>query len=260
LKMQLAAKESSKSQVPSSKGKPALALIAFVPLAWLLLVTMTAGVQKIWHPSPKIGFLAQVAALKEKLPTLEQTAAAKATPALQKYSDLTFGELKTIVVPLQKQLEELRSNASADSQVRLFLAENGPLLDLYEARKAIADNKTQHFNNLLDAAVAGSFLILISTVFLMSLREWILLLARKKAADLRETPPTWLPDYALAQAKPLSGVALLALAFALVKELSGEADLDRARQAHTCACAEKSDVKIYTEVTEARFKGVRRCC
>jgi hypothetical protein len=55
-------------------------------------------------------------------------------------------------------------------------------------------------------------------------------------------------------------VTLLALAFALVKELSGEADLDRARQTHTCACEQKSDVKIYTEVTEQRFTGVKRCC
>src|ERR1700749_4798851 len=53
LKMQLATEESSKSQVPSSKSrKPALALIAFVPLVWLLAVTMTAGAQKIWHPNP----------------------------------------------------------------------------------------------------------------------------------------------------------------------------------------------------------------
>ncbi len=113
---------------------------------------------------------------------------------------------------------------------------------------------------MLDTAVTAVFLILVAAVFLISVREWILLLARKKAADLRETPPTWLPDYMLAQAKPLSAVALLALAFALTKELSGEADLDRARQAHTCARAEKSDVKIYNEVTEERFKGVRRCC
>jgi hypothetical protein len=101
----------------------------------------------------------------------------------------------------------------------------------------------------------------ITAIFLMSVREWILLLARKKVSDLRETPPTWLPDYALAQAKPWGAVALLALAFALVKELSGEAELDRARQAaHTCGCEQKPEVKIYTEVTDERFKGVRRCC
>src|SRR6185312_12274780 len=63
LKMQLKPREESKSQVPSSKGRPALALVALVPLLWLLAVTMTAGAQKIWHPNPKIGFLAQASVL-----------------------------------------------------------------------------------------------------------------------------------------------------------------------------------------------------
>jgi hypothetical protein len=116
------------------------------------------------------------------------------------------------------------------------------------------------FNNYLDAVVAGTFLFLVTAIFLMSVREWLLLVARKKAADLRETPPTWLPDYALAQAKPLSAVALLALAFALVKELSGEAELHRAHE-HACAHAPKpDDAQIYVQTTEERFNGVKRCC
>jgi carbon starvation protein len=127
------------------------------------------------------------------------------------------------------------------------------------AEKALQTNRTLIFNNRLDAVVAGTFLFLVTAIALMSLREWILLLARRKAADLHETPPVWLPDYALAQTKPLNAVALLALAFALVKELSGEADLDRARE-QACSCEVKSDAKIYTQVTEERFKGVRRCC
>ncbi len=219
LKMQLAPGESSKSQVPNFKvGRPAFALIAFIPLAWLLAVTMTAGVQKIWSSDPKIGFLAQAHLLERR--TLSRSGGRNG------------------------QSELFRSRSHLKQRKRIF-------------RSRI---RTLHSNNLIDAGVAGFFLVLISAIFLMSVREWILLLARKKAADLRETPPTWLPDYALAQAKPLSAVALLALAFALVKELSGEADLDRARHAHDCACVQKSDVKIYTEVTEARFKGVRRCC
>ena len=32
--------------------------ITLVPTAWLLVTTLTAGVQKIFHPSPNIGFLA----------------------------------------------------------------------------------------------------------------------------------------------------------------------------------------------------------
>jgi carbon starvation protein len=204
LKMQLAPREPNVQGPTSKVRRPALALIAFVPLVWLLAVTMTAGVQKIWDPSPKIGFLAQASWLKEH------------------------------------ELVEAKM--------------------VQDSREVIRKNHILRFNNQLDAVVAGTFLLLVSAIFLMSVRDWILLLARKKAADLHETPPTWLPDYALAQAKPLSGVALLTLAFALAKELSGEAELERARE-HACVQVQKpNDAQIYVQTTEQRFNGVKRCC
>jgi hypothetical protein len=59
----------------------------------------------------------------------------------------------------------------------------------------------------------------------------------------------------------------VALGFVLAKELSGEAQLERARQQATlCAhrhheqAAAKSDAQLYVQVTEQRFNGVRRCC
>jgi len=222
LKMQLVPADESKVQGPKSKvGRPVFALIAFIPLAWLLVVTTTAGVQKIWSSNPKIGFLAQAHSWKEQIDVAR------------------YG--LDYVGPVGPYSE------AADAKYN-------------QAVEQLPKNRVLYFNAMLDAAVTAVFLLLVWAIFLISLREWILLLARKKAAELRETPPTWLPDYALAQAKPLSAVALLALAFALAKELSGEADLDRARQTHVCACEQKSDAKIYNEVTEARFKGVRRCC
>ncbi len=60
--------------------------------------------------------------------------------------------------------------------------------------KAIAPLRKQVFNLRLDAAVTTFFLTLVAGIFLISVREWILLLARKKLAVLRETEPTWLPD------------------------------------------------------------------
>jgi hypothetical protein len=124
----------------------------------------------------------------------------------------------------------------------------------------IARQRTLRFNSQLDAVVAGTFLFLVAAIFLLSVREWVLLIARKKEADLHETPPTWLPDYAVAQSKPFNAVALLTLAFALVKELSGEAELHRAHE-HACAQAQPHDkAQIYVQTTEQRFNGVKRCC
>jgi len=48
-------------------ARPVHACLPALPLAWLLVVTMSAGWQKIWHPSPRIGFLAQARDLAGKL-------------------------------------------------------------------------------------------------------------------------------------------------------------------------------------------------
>ena len=184
----------------------------------LLAVTFTAGVQKIWHPDPRIGFLAQVKSLEEKISSPGTTA------------------------------------QSVDPK--------------WLAQKA-TDNRTrttQVYNNRLDAIVAGTFLVLVSIVVLLSIREWILLRSRRKSAVLHESEPTWLPDYAVTEpGAKLGGVGgAAALTLALAKELSGEAHIERAQvaQPHECQCRThaKSAQQIYVESTEQRFTGVRRCC
>ncbi|MGA2854289.1 MAG: carbon starvation CstA family protein, partial [Verrucomicrobiota bacterium] len=81
LKMQLGRDGVSPSQIESQKAgslgprhaippkarKPALALITLIPLIWLVAVTFTASMQKIWHPDPRIGFLAQAEKIKQGL-------------------------------------------------------------------------------------------------------------------------------------------------------------------------------------------------
>ena len=190
-----------KTDLSPKKQRPAFALITFIPLVWLLSVTMTAGYQKIFDPSPKIGFLASVKKLDAEFPALKDTAA------------LT--------------------------------------------------NRVLRFNNYLDAIVVGAFLVLVAMVFILSLREWILLLARKRPAELKETPPAWLPDYAVTEGRPTHFAGYATLAFALCKELSGEAEIDRAK-APECACTIRQEQpdkgKIYVEVTESRYKSIRRCC
>ena len=44
------------------------------------------------------------------------------------------------------------------------------------------------FNDRLDAVVAGVFIIVVVLVVMMSIREWALVLSRRKAAVSRETP------------------------------------------------------------------------
>jgi carbon starvation protein len=225
--------DQSKVQSPKSKVRgPALALITLVPLVWLLAVTVTAGVQKIWHADPRIGFLAQVNVLSGKLPALEQAlAAAKAM-----------------------------GDAGAIGQ----------------AEKALHTNGVLRFNNLLDAIVAAGFLLLVTAIVLLSVWEWFLLLTRRKPAVLRETKPVWLPDYAIAESRPLHLAGVATIAFALTRELSGEAEMERARDAAIlCECdhgpgvrpAEMSgsqprqaSARIYVEVAEKRFKGIKQCC
>jgi len=72
-----------KSADSGRRLSPAVTLIVLVPLCWLLLVTWTAGYQKIFDASPRIGFLAAARGLDEKRPALE-SAVAKATDEVQR--------------------------------------------------------------------------------------------------------------------------------------------------------------------------------
>jgi len=167
-----------KMQLTQPGGKPARALIAFIPLLWLLAVTMTAGVEKIFAADPRLGFLAAAQNLEGK----------------------------------------------------------------------------PRFNALLDAVVTAVFLLMVAAIVLLSVREWILLLARRKLATLRETPPVWLPDYALAESKPLNIFGALGLAALLVRELSGQAAIDHACQSNQNA------KQNYLQTIEKRHTGINRCC
>ncbi|HTD87272.1 MAG TPA: carbon starvation CstA family protein [Candidatus Binatia bacterium] len=136
--------------------------------------------------------------------------------------------------------------------------------DTEENRTAIRTNRTLQFNNYLNAIVAGGFLILVVMIVLLSAREWILLIARRRVAQLHESPPVWLPEYAVAEARPASGLALIALGFALIRELSGQADVERAQKC-TCRVFRVSGMEdrgaAYERALEGKYNGsVNRCC
>ena len=51
--------------------------VTLVPTAWLLICTLTAGLQKVFHPSPRIGFLAHAQVFGEALASGKVLAPAK---------------------------------------------------------------------------------------------------------------------------------------------------------------------------------------
>ena len=206
-----------KSEISNHKSKPALALLTFLPLCWLLAVTMTAGYQKIFHSDPRIGFLAQANDLDSKLPKLDAALA-----------------------------------AAANDMAKIA------------AQKDIAKNRTLKFNNQLDAVVAGTFLILVTIILLVSVREWIRLLNGSKKSELCETVPVWLPAHAVAEGGPrVPWWHLSALLIGLARELSNDAALERAEKTAGCNCnehAKPTAEQRYLKVTNDRFSGIRRCC
>jgi carbon starvation protein len=115
--------------------------------------------------------------------------------------------------------------------------------------------------------VAITFLALVAVIILISVRDWVLLLTRRKAAVLHEAEPVWLPDYAVTEGgRKLGAAGAATLALALAKEISGEAQLERAQQQAAICDGDhvpkpaQSDAQIYVAATEQRFTGVRRCC
>jgi carbon starvation protein len=178
-------------------GKTRHVWVTLLPLGWLSSVTFSAALQKILHPSPRVGFVA----MAEKLS-----------------ADLAAGR-----VPAAKRV----------------------------ATEALI------FNNYLDGVAAGIFLVLVIAILLVSIREWVLILSRRKPAVLHETEPVWLPPLVAPAdvARPWwrLGTAVV-VAGALAKELSGEA-----AAARTNLPADQA----LTEVLAHRYDGSDspcRCC
>jgi carbon starvation protein len=222
----------TRKSLPQLVGHPALALITLIPLVWLLAATTTAGIEKIAHPDPRIGFLAQARRLSGARAALEHG------------------------------LTSAQATGAADAIV--------------SAEKALRTNRVLHFNNLLDAAIALGLLLLTATIVLISAHQWWLLLRRRKAPALCESKPVWLPARQVAEAGGMCWAGVVPVAFALLKELSVEASVERADQATAvCQCGPvplgaseaslgsqpaKSKTQVYLEATEHRFTGVTRCC
>ena len=232
LKMQMR-REARGDGREAKSGKSVRALITLIPLVWLLAVTFTAGAEKIWSSDPRIGFLAQAKIIQQRIWTFKSAH----TRALEEH----------LGTAIKRGID---SPDAAAAQIKSD-----------ETWAEVVKQETLRFNNLLDAAVAGAFLALVAVIIFLSVRDWILLLSKRKPAVLHETEPVWLPDYALNESGPnfRSAAGAAAIALGLAKELSGETHFERAKQ-QICACERHNDQKVFVQVTEAKFTGVRRCC
>ncbi|MCX7872284.1 MAG: carbon starvation protein A [Verrucomicrobiae bacterium] len=218
--------------LPVILKKTAPALIALLPMIWLLSVTFTAGYQKIFHPDPKIGFISAAKKLEEKSPSLQ-----KAMEEAIKIGDAT-------------KIKAAETNLKA--------------------------NRALIFNNKLDAVVAATFITLVSIIVLLSIKEWIMLIARKRAPQLHESPVVWLPDYAVVEGKPIKWLGWLTLFMFAIKEISGQAQVERAEKllmSNQCVCHHHNhlistgsispeDIKkqAFLNATDHRFRNINRCC
>jgi carbon starvation protein len=111
-------------------GKARYAPITILPLVWLVIVTVTAGWQKIFAADPRLGFLAHARWLAER-------AAAGVLPP---------------------------------------------------GAGSTADVSRMIFNDYLDAAVAGFFLVAVIVILAASMHEWLLVLRGRKPATTHEVP------------------------------------------------------------------------
>jgi len=208
----------------STKRSPALALIALVPLVWLLAVTFTAGAQKIWHSDPRIGFLSGARAERNKLAAL--VVEAKSTGDFAK-----LAEFIRVLPELEKKCERVVFNLHLDAVVAgafLILVSIVVLLSIIEWARLLSRSKP----------------VVLHETDPVWLPDYAVVEGGRKLGGAAGAA-----TLAVALAKELSGEAQLARA---------------QQQVTHCECRaggqDKSTQEIYVEVTEQRFNGVRRCC
>ena len=110
-------------------GRARHAWVTLLPLAWLVVVTLTAGWQKLMSPNPALGFLAKASALS---------------------AALASGTLP--------------------------------------AGRTAADVRRMIFNERLDAAVAGAFMLAVVIVLVASISGWMSVLRGRRAVKSTEVP------------------------------------------------------------------------
>ena len=211
------------SERGAPRRTPWLALVTLVPLGWLLSVTFTAGVQKIWHPDPRIGFLAAAKGYTAKV--------AEANPAIGLAKDAAALASAEKALPANKRL---RFNNYLDAGVTIAFLTMVSVIVALSVREWF-----QLLSRRKPAELRES-----EPVWLP---DYVVAEAGGKFGGVAGAAAL-----TLALAKELSGEAHLERAHAAQAH---ECQCDQ----HTGA-AQKSPEQLYVETTEQRFTGVRRCC
>ncbi len=144
------------------------------------------------------------------------------------------------------------------------------------AEKALKSVQTAVFNNLVDAWVTAIFLGLVGAIVAISIAEWMRLLGGSRSPQTSETEPVWLPASALDPARPATAFGAAALAFTMIRELSGQSAIDRAIARHTAQpivvegrrnvlLSEQpapggARTEAYLAALELRYSRISRCC
>jgi carbon starvation protein len=158
--------------------------------------------------------------------------------------------------------ESARRKAAGAARRRRYCRHAGGVAGGAQSR---GQQSREHFNQNVNAVVAAIFLVLVAMVLFLSVREWLLLLARRKLALLRETEPVWLPPSALSREPSLPAFGVISIGLLLLREISGEAAVARQQAvAEACDCQQAQTLRgrgnVYLTATARRFTGVNRCC
>ncbi len=204
-----------------------LCLITLIPLAWLLAATMTAGVQKIWHSDPRIGFLAQARVLEQRVPVLEGGVAAARAAG----NATALWEAERVM----RDNRVLRFNNVLDAALAmafLFLVAGVVLLSVREWILLLRSRKPALLHE--------------------SQPVW---LPDYAVAEVRGVPVAGIMALSVGLAKELSGESAI--------ERAQEAAVQVQAEDHCHSSLETTSTgkgNIYQHVIEHRFRGVNRCC
>ncbi len=206
---------------------PAFMLITLVPLIWLLSVTMTAGMEKMFHSDPRIGFLAQARVLNDKLPALKSAV----TVAVSTRDAEAVGQAQKAV----RANRTLHFNNVLDAVVTGVFLALAAVIVVISVREWVL-------------LLRGKRVARLSETDPVWLPDYAF---KETGQDLR--PIAGAAAMTLMLAKELSGEASLDRA----RQQSTTCVCDAAKHS---ASATKTEGQLYLETTEHRFNGVRRCC